>query len=349
MPRLSIWNGGRKGNDFKFLDRSIGEYFQIGGTALYVHRYLGSRNPDGSPSGNVKTIQDLLFLENRDRVYDDSIVELRGIYNLNDADFDLRSIGIFLSNDDIYVEIHMNDTIREMGRKIMSGDVIEFPHLRDEYIDENLPAANKFYVVSDVNRASDGYSPTWFPHILRIKCEPMPDSQEFNDITSRKAKDFFGFDTGSTILDILGAGKKDQEINDAIVEEAKIHLKARNFETRHFYYVPGSENSHGHPWVYAGDGVPPNGALLLGTGDSYPEEKQEGDYFLRTDYEPPMLFRRIKNTWRRQELALRDEWSMASRVTESFVNNDKVEVHDDGTTKKQKVGLSKAVLPGADF
>lgn len=349
MPRLSIWNGGRKGNDFNFLDRTISEYFKIGGTALYVHRYLGTRDENGDPVGGPKTVQDMLFLENRDRIYDDNVVELRGIYNLGDADFDLRSIGIFLSNDDIYVEVHLNDSISELGRKIMSGDVIEFPHLRDWFSDETKQAANKFYVVSDVNRASDGYSQTWFPHIFRIKCSPMPASQEYLSITRKKAPDFFGLESNQTIMEILGREEKDLEVNRAVVAEAKSHMTKRNFETKHFYYVPGSEESTGHPWVYASDGVPPNGAVLLGSGTEYPENPREGDYYLRTDYEPAMLFRRTKSSWRRQEMDLRDEWTMANRVTKSFINNDAEEVHDDGSVKKQKVSLSKAVLPGVDF
>lgn len=349
MPKLSLWNGGRKGNDFRFLDRQIAEYFQIGGTALYVHRYLGVRAEDGTPLEGAKHIQDMLFLENRDRVYDQDIIELRGIYSLGDADFDLRSIGIFLTNDDIYVEVHMADSTRELGRKFMSGDVIEFPHLRDYDIDPDQPPANKFYVVSDVNRASAGYSQTWFPHVLRLKCSPMPSSQEYESITSKKAKDFFGMETGSTILDILGTNKKNEEINTAVVEEAKSHMTYRNFETRQFYYDPSKESTTSHPWVYASDGIPPNGAIPIGAGSSYPENPKDGDYFLRTDYSPNMLFKRIKNTWRRQEMNLRDEWSMANRVTDSFVNNEATEVHDDGTVRKQKTALSKAILPGVDF
>ena len=80
MPRLSIFKP-EKGNDYKFFDRNIREMFQVGGTDLHLHKYLGPHdqgdtNKDGpaSPSQprvtgsdlNETTIQDLLFLENRD-------------------------------------------------------------------------------------------------------------------------------------------------------------------------------------------------------------------------------------------------------------------------------------------
>ena len=36
--------------------------------------------------------------------------------------------------------------------------------------------------VTDGNYASEGFSPTWFPHLWRIKCEPLVDSEEFSQI-----------------------------------------------------------------------------------------------------------------------------------------------------------------------
>ena len=87
MPRLSIFKP-EKGNDYKFFDRNIREMFQVGGTDLHLHKYLGpydqgDTNKDGeaSPSQprvtgsdlNETTIQDLLFLENRDRKYSDDV------------------------------------------------------------------------------------------------------------------------------------------------------------------------------------------------------------------------------------------------------------------------------------
>ena len=37
----------------------------------------------------------------------------------------------FLSNDTIFINVHYNDMIDIMGRKLMVGDVIELPHLLD--------------------------------------------------------------------------------------------------------------------------------------------------------------------------------------------------------------------------
>ena len=40
MPRLSLYRP-EKGNDFKFIDRAINEQFQVGGTDVLLHKYLG--------------------------------------------------------------------------------------------------------------------------------------------------------------------------------------------------------------------------------------------------------------------------------------------------------------------
>jgi hypothetical protein len=129
-------------------------------------------------------IQDLLFLENRDRTYDPDVYRLRGHYNVQNLDFDLSQFGLFLNNDIIFITVHYNDMIDLVGRKLMVGDVIELPHLLDyNPLKETIPVALKrFMQVTDANYASEGFSPTWFPHLWRIKCEPLVDSEEFSQI-----------------------------------------------------------------------------------------------------------------------------------------------------------------------
>jgi hypothetical protein len=198
MPRLSIYKP-EKGNDYKFFDRNIKEMFTVGGTDLHLHKYLGPHTqgdsgkdgpssptqPNYAPSEtNERTIQDLLFLENRDRQYSSDIYTIRGIYNVQDIDFNLSQFGMFLQNDTIFLTVHLNDVVERIGRKPMSGDVIEFPHMKEDYsLDATIPIALKrYYVIEDVNRAAEGFSQTWWPHLLRLKLKTLVDSQEFRDI-----------------------------------------------------------------------------------------------------------------------------------------------------------------------
>jgi len=191
MPRLSLWRPN-KTNDYNFFDRTISEQFTAGATDLYVHKYMGPTNQGPSidytqPEYDILSptnIQDLLFLENRDRTYDPNIYRLRGHYNVQNLDFDLSQFGLFLNNDIIFITVHYNDMIELIGRKLMVGDVIELPHLLDyNPLKETIPTALKrFMQITDANYASEGFSPTWFPHLWRIKCEPLVDSEEFSQI-----------------------------------------------------------------------------------------------------------------------------------------------------------------------
>ena len=191
MPKLSLYRPNKQ-NDYRFFDRTISEELRVGGTDLYIHKYLGPTDQGPSidytqPQYDTMSpvnIQDLLFLENRDRTYDPNIYRLRGHYNVQNLDFDLSQFGLFLNNDIVFITVHYNDMIDIVGRKLMVGDVLELPHLLDyNPLKETIPVALKrFMQITDANYASEGFSQTWFPHMWRIKCEPLVDSEEFSQI-----------------------------------------------------------------------------------------------------------------------------------------------------------------------
>ena len=191
MPKLSLYRPNKQ-NDYRFFDRTISEELRVGGTDLYIHKYLGPTDQGASidytqpqyASMSPTNIQDLLFLENRDRTYDPNIYRLRGHYNVQNLDFDLSQFGLFLNNDILFITVHYNDMIDIVGRKLMVGDVLELPHLLDyNPLKETIPVALKrFMQITDANYASEGFSQTWFPHLWRIKCEPLVDSEEFSQI-----------------------------------------------------------------------------------------------------------------------------------------------------------------------
>lgn len=354
-----MWRGERKTNDYHFTDRVISEFFGMSGTALYVHKYLGphdQREGGGDPNNPLPpadlseiTIQDVLFLENRDRRYSPDVIELRGIYNVQDNDFDLRQFGLFLTNDNLFVEVHLNDMIAMIGRKLMSGDVIELPHQRDDaLLDPNAAAINKFYVVEDGNRASDGYSATWFPHIWRLRLSPMTGAQEYADILEKQAENPFGQETG-ILGDLITKRARDMGINEEVAASAAASVSGRYFEDRHLWIIPGDKNT---PCIYhAGDGVPPNGAVLVGSGSQFPASPSDGDYYLRTDYEPKTLFQFESGKWRIREMDWRQGyWDAAGLLLRKYINNtNMVDFGDGEDPQRERQGLSQAVKPRADF
>jgi hypothetical protein len=240
MPRLSLYRP-EKGNDYKFIDKNIWEMFQVGGTDVLVHKYIGPGSAAGvTPSTPGYTtpgetqIQDLLFLENRDRKYDPDVYVMRGVYNISDIDFNLSQFGLFLQNDTIFISFHINDTVEKLGRKIMAGDVIELPHLKDDHALNDLQfALKRFFVIEEVSRAAEGFSVTWYPHLYRAKCKPLVDSQEFKDILDGAA----GEGSDQSLRDIMSTYEKEMQITQAVLNQAESDAPRSGYDTSKFYTV----------------------------------------------------------------------------------------------------------------
>ena len=367
MPRLSLWRPN-KGNDYKFFDRRISEMFTTGGTDINLHKYLGPVDQgftsNTEPGGtSVTTIQDLLFLENRDRKYDTSVYTMRTIYRMNDNDFDLTQFGLFLTGDTIFMVFHLNDMVESLGRKIMIGDVLELPHLKDFYpLDDGIAAALKrYYVVQDATRAAEGFAPTWYPHLWRVKVAPLVDSQEYKDILNNIP----GVDTnGNGILDpgepslgeLLSTYNKYIDINDAIVARAESDVPASGYDTSFIYHEPVYD-ANGYPGdpgaldasivtedasesvsdasaitttssskvhgYLTSDGQLPNGGVVA-AGVAFPTTPAVGDYYLRLDYIPNRLFRYDGRRWVKIEDNVRTNLTPGATNTtqrSGFINN----------------------------
>lgn len=200
MPRLSLYRPVRT-NDYRFLDRTISEMYTVGGVDIYVHKYLGPETNAGDSveSGNYDPtqpnftsqnplfIQDVFLGENRDRAYDPDIYRMRGVYNAADVDFGLTQFGLFLQNDTLFVSFHYNDMIDTLGRKLMAGDVLEVPNLRDlNPLDTAITRAlPRYYVIQEANFGAEGFSQTWWPHLWRVKSTPLVNAQEYREILDR--------------------------------------------------------------------------------------------------------------------------------------------------------------------
>ena len=389
MPRLSIFKP-EKGNDYKFLDRNIFEMFQVGGTDAFIHKYLGPQDqgnqndatqPNYVGKTTETTIQDLLFLENRDRKYSEDVFTARCIYNVQDIDFDLTQFGLFLQNDQLFMTVHLNDTVERIGRKIMAGDVIELPHLKDDFslqstdINDNTidQALKRFYVVEDVSRAAEGFSQTWWPHLLRVKTKPIMDSQEYRDIFGDKDDPNAYGRVGSTY-------DRDKEINEAIITQAEANVPKSGYDTTNYFVLPTDETGKvalvtgdnvdllassniGSDTVYeaaksngyiegylTGDGIAANGNSA-GFGTAFPTYPVKDQLFLRTDYVPQRLFKFDGKRFVKVEDNVRLTMSNKTDRTGGkfgFINNTTETTRKDGTTYKERQSLSEIMQPRED-
>ena len=362
MPRLSLWKP-TKTNDYYFLDNTIKEQFEIGGTGAYVHKYIGpqSLGETGDPAQpnyragmevdpvtgdftnmegviNETKIQDLLFMENRDRKYDPCIYEMRGVYNVSDNDFDLTQFGLFLTNDVLFMTFHMNHMVEILGRRLMPGDVVELPHLLDDLALDatKCDPIPKFYVVQDANRGSEGFSATWMPHIWRVKLSPITDSQEYADILGNA-------DEADSLKNVISSYKKELDISNAIVDAAEQADPVGRPLSEHLF--GGAKLAEGEfpddsNWNYG---------ETISSGNSFPGAPNEGDYFVRTDFQPKRLFVRRGTKWHRlYDNVTAQTWSDRTYNAGTFINNDQTTVSPDGKEFTERQSLSEAILPEAD-
>lgn len=352
MPRLSLWNPVKR-NDFNFIDRIVGEHIYAGGTGVAVHKYLGVNSgaetgdrTRPSTAGEITEvfIQDLLFLENRDRVYDHNIYEMRGQYNLQDNDFDLTQFGAFLSNDTVFMNFHIESMVSTLGRKLMPGDVLELPHLRDDLLLGSEDAINRFYVVQEGSRPSEGFDPNWWPHLWRVKLGTISDSQEYRDIlgTGEQEED---------LRNLMSKYQNEINVNDALLAQAENDVSAdpqyRN--SAHLYFDPEVPDKPTVGLDFGWPGGAPNGATVVGSGSAFPVDAQNNDYFLRTDFSPHRLFRKDGDKWRRVSDDNSLNWAAANRLLTTFINNDDFTINSDGEVKSERTNLSQVVKPKTDI
>jgi len=361
MPRLTLYKP-TKTNDFHFMDRQIREQFWIGGTGVNVHKYVGpaaqpDQNDPSQPnyiegrevdplSGdfinidsiiNETKIQDLLFLENRDRKYDPDIYDLRGIYNVQDNDFDLTQFGMFLANDQFYMTFHTNDMVELLGRKLLPGDVLELPHLRDDLLlDASKGPVSKYYVVADGNRGAEGFSQTWYSHIWRVKLNPLTDAQEFNDILGDASDN-------ATVNYDISTYKSEFNVSDAIVASAAQddpdgtslldHLYGFDHPTAGGVVIQDNTYNHGE---------------TIASGSAFPADANEGEYFIRTDFSPNRMFVRRGSKWNRSYDNVTDKtWVDRTYNASDYITEDaKSMVNDEEFNRKQ--AISDVILPRPD-
>lgn len=349
MARINLFKKF-KGKDYKFIDRVIKNHIYMGGTDILIHKYLGPKDqPVGDSTkpylkdANENSIQDLLFVENRDRKYEKDIYDLKGVYNVSDIEFNLSQFGIMLSTDALFITFHISDMVERLGRKLISGDVLEIWHKRDDLsIDENEPAINAFYVITDATKSAEGYSATWYPHLWRVKAIPLKDSQEYRDILDES----YG---NGTLKDFLSSGNSFDMVDDAIVDEDMAAVDRKNFQTGHLWVDTDGKKTGDNllPYMFNGDGIPPNISENVECGRRFPEAPEDGEYFLRTDYNPARLFRRIEGCWKYIEVNYRRPYHPANQANIDALEDKETVKFGDNLDSVQDVRqpISKAVTP----
>ena len=252
----------------------------------------------------LDNIQDTFWMENRDRDYANTSIQLKAAYTPFDGMSDLSKFGFQIA--DIYTfTISFAEMVRALGRPIVVGDIIEVP--AELQYDHNLKPVRKFLEVNDVAWSAEGYTTGWKPIMYRVTAQHLIPGQEHRDILGTVDTQKYVVDDGSFfegIEQIQTAPLTVTEANQAEAEQ-KVPEKGTNVREQasgmDMARRPGTYDGRGK---YVEDGLPPDGQPYE-TGFKLPDVAGQTDgTFFRLEYPPEMKiaarlykFSSVKNKW----------------------------------------------------
>lgn len=249
--------------------------------------------------GSFLGVQDTVLNENRDREYDfDEIPILRVTYTVSQNELEYARFGMALANDVITIEIHTEEMEKQCERRLVPGDVIEMPHLREVGIDGRV--ANKWYEVSSIVWSPTGYDPAYARHVSAVVLRPLRHQQEFLDLFHRMDE------YGKNLAEQMSNVDAMMSITQANQEKAREYVNTTWFDTTLLYFCP--DHPDRQPYRWTGDGKPDNGEPVS-QGADFPVNPAIGDWFLRVDFVPNRLYRFMENQrWKLMEKDNKREW-----------------------------------------
>jgi len=338
-PLSFYQEGSHYGNQSKtsrLISDMARQHISIGGVIVHIYRFKGIFDQDrdalgikvdtkGSKKGATDIgsfmgigVQDPILNENRDREYDfDEIPRLSGVYTVSQNELEYLRFGLALSNDILTMEFHTETMEKECGRRLIVGDVIELPHLREVGIDGRV--ANKWYEVSSITWSPTGYDPMYARHVSACILKPLRHQQEFLDLFERRDE------YGKTLAEQASNQDALMSITEKIQGLAGEHASTTWFDTTMLWFDPDHPDIK--PDVWTDDGTPPNGQPV-DQGSSFPPVATDGAYYLRTDFVPSKLFRLQNGKWRFKEVDNKRDWvpyNWVEKLTEHM--SDRSDAH----------------------
>jgi hypothetical protein len=209
-------------DEYRLMDSLCEEQYLIGGVTAWIYAYQGPRSanetnltkPDYNTLGSkITDIGNMVLMESPSRKYSIDAISLPVVYQVQDANMDMQIPGLFMF-DTMDITLPYNLMINTLGRKIITGDVIELANLRDsDLLDPDATPINRFFVVHDAFKSASGYSHTWFHHIWKLRVVPLTDSPEFRDILGTGAN-------SDDLSNYLSTQQRELKIMDLIVQQA---------------------------------------------------------------------------------------------------------------------------------
>ena len=278
---------------------------------------------------DINNIQDMFFLENRDRDYAPCSLMLRAQYTPFDSLGDLGKFGLSIL-DQYTFTVSFARMIDVLGRPIVIGDILELPS--EMQWDHNMKPVKKFLEVMDAGWSSEGYTPGWRPILYRFQAVQMTPSQENRDIVGTadsylfKTPDEKFFANAAKQLDTLNlesAFSIKAETKDEVPETGQDPMDIASANA-----ILGPAKTPDNHDLYIEDGLPPDG-LPYAEGYTLPHISSvtDGEYF-RLNYPddtgiPSRLykFNGIKGRWLYVETDRRMEGSSFKKSVRKIFKN----------------------------
>jgi hypothetical protein len=268
---------------------------------------------------HIDNIQDIFFLENRDRDYSQISSPLKCQYSPFDSVGDLGKFGLNILDQYIFT-VSFAKMVESLGRPIVTGDILELPS--ESQYDHNLKPIKKYLEVTDTSWSAEGFSPQWKPLIYRFQAEQLIPSTEHRDIlgtrdTALKVDDstfLEGIQQIETVT--LQSSENIQRDADSNVPEvgAQGQEIASGMAQKILNANERREGSYDGNDIYIEDAIPPDG-IPYTEGYKLPVTAVDGEYYrlLYPDYTkiPARLYKysAIKNKWIYVETDRRGEYS----------------------------------------
>ena len=271
---------------------------------------------------SIDNVQDIFFLENRDRDYAQASETIRCQYTPFDPLGDMGKFG-FNILDQYAFTCAFSSMVEKLGRPIIIGDILEV--CPEAAYDQNMNIVKKYLEVTDAGWSAEGYSPGWTPLIYRFTAQQLIPSQEHRDIINTVSaqkysiddSDFFSGINQVITGTVTSSENIEQMAKDAVPESGSDG--GTTIASGQSTYAIGKEeklNSYDGRDLYIEDAIPPDGAPYE-EGYKLPDMDscQDGQYY-RLIYSPELnvparlyQFSLYKRKWIYIETDRRGEYS----------------------------------------
>ena len=241
----------------------------------------------------VDNVQDRIFMENRDRDYDENPVRIKGSYQPIDVQaFQSKfGFGSLFSGDEWIIEVSFSSVVSLLGRPFVIGDIIQLP--AETQYTPSLKPIKRYLEISDVAWSTNSYTPNWVPTMQRLIARPVMASQETQDVLGKLTDDVD--ELGTVDVNDGQDNKKYQDfsaISQTIDADQNTQVPERGVDYADIAEVPSefydwNEENSGTTEVaekidrirgqFGFDAMPPNGEPYT-EGDEFPQSPKDGDY-----------------------------------------------------------------------